>query len=131
MAGARWRNCGSLIFFLLLIPIGFLLLSTAVQPAPERPDESGSRAEIRPSAANRSVESLVLLYNRVPKCGSSTVLALLRKLAKQNKFHTKSSRTYFSRDLSLQQRAEMTTFIARINKRTLFDRHFYYFDLAR
>ena len=50
--------------------------------------------EIKP-VENRRNEARILIYNRVPKCASSTLLALIRLLAKQNKFNFHSSRVYF------------------------------------
>ena len=40
----------------------------------------------RPSTANRTALSPVLLYNRVPKCASTTVIALIKLLAQRNNF---------------------------------------------
>ena len=46
-------------------------------------------AVVSPSAENRTLDSDVLIYNRVPKCGSTTVNELQALLAKvsQNTSH--------------------------------------------
>ena len=50
---------------------------------------------IHPSAINRSSSSNILVYNRVPKCASSTMVALIKMLAIRNSFSFKSSQTYW------------------------------------
>ena len=47
------------------------------------------------SSANRSVQSNVLIYNRVPKCGSTSVIRLLEHLAKKNSFKYESSKIFW------------------------------------
>ena len=49
----------------------------------------------RPSTANRTALSPVLLYNRVPKCASTTVIALINLLAQRNNFRFQSSPIYW------------------------------------
>ena len=50
---------------------------------------------ITPTAENRSNDEKILIYNRVPKSGSSTLHFLTKILAKENKFQCYSSRIYF------------------------------------
>ena len=47
------------------------------------------------SSANRTVESNVLIYNRVPKCASTSMQGILRHLAKKNSFKFESSSIYW------------------------------------
>ena len=51
--------------------------------------------DIIPTAENRSNDEKILIYNRVPKSGSSTLHFLTKILAKENKFQCYSSRIYF------------------------------------
>ena len=53
-----------------------------------------NKDETPASSSNRSRPTPVLVYNRVPKCGATTPVSLLRLLAKRNKFHVASARVY-------------------------------------
>ena len=50
---------------------------------------------IRASSANRTVQSSILIYNRVPKCASTFMQGILRHLAKKNSFQFESSSIYW------------------------------------
>ena len=50
--------------------------------------------EIQPSASNRTQETHILLYNRVPKCASTSMISILRQLARRNNFRFVSSSLY-------------------------------------
>ena len=54
-----------------------------------------NNVDIIPTAENRSNDEKILIYNRVPKSGSSTLHFLTKILAKENKFQCYSSRIYF------------------------------------
>lgn len=54
-----------------------------------------SDQNITASSANRTVESSVLIYNRVPKCASTSMQGILRHLAKKNSFQFESSSIYW------------------------------------
>ena len=54
-----------------------------------------SDQNIQVSSANRTVESNVLIYNRVPKCASTSMQGILRHLAKKNSFKFESSSIYW------------------------------------
>ena len=54
-----------------------------------------SDQDVRVSSANRTVESNVLIYNRVPKCASTSMQGILRHLAKKNAFLFESSSIYW------------------------------------
>ena len=46
--------------------------------------------EIETIGTNRTKDSNILIYNRVPKCGSATMNIFLRKLSYQNSFKFKA-----------------------------------------
>ena len=54
-----------------------------------------SDQDVRVSSSNRTVESNVLIYNRVPKCASTSMQGILRYLAKKNAFLFESSSIYW------------------------------------
>ena len=50
---------------------------------------------IKASNANRTVQSNILIYNRVPKCGSTSLKKILNYLAKKNSFKFESSKNFW------------------------------------
>ena len=46
--------------------------------------------DIKASDANRTVQSNILIYNRVPKCGSTSLKKILKYLANKNSFQFES-----------------------------------------
>ena len=50
---------------------------------------------IKASNANRTVQSTILIYNRVPKCGSTSLKKILKYLAQKNSFKFESSKIYW------------------------------------
>ncbi|KAF4522512.1 hypothetical protein B566_EDAN002597 [Ephemera danica] len=61
------------------------------------------------------VNATLLVYNRVPKCGSSTLQSVLRGLASRNKFQHHSSKIYNQRMLT---RHEEETLANDLRKRS-------------
>ena len=51
--------------------------------------------QIVPSSENRSLKSHILVYNRVPKCASTTMQNILRHLSWKNKFYVEKSPIYW------------------------------------
>ena len=47
------------------------------------------------TSTNRSTDSHILVYNRVPKCASTSIQNMLKKLARKNKFTLESSKIYW------------------------------------
>ena len=47
------------------------------------------------SDANRTVQSSILLYNRVPKCGSTSLKKILKHLGRKNAFKYESSKIFW------------------------------------
>ena len=50
---------------------------------------------IQPSSVNRTRKSHILVYNRVPKCASTTMQNILRRLSRKNKFRVEHSPIYW------------------------------------
>ncbi|OQV24958.1 putative Heparan sulfate 2-O-sulfotransferase pipe [Hypsibius exemplaris] len=72
-----------------------------------------------------------LFYNRVPKCGSSTLVALLKKLAERNGFQHHSSPKLDDWGMFIKEQRE--DFVKEFNDeppRTSFDRHLFFLDFA-
>jgi len=80
--------------------------------------------------SNRSRGSRVLVYNRVPKCASETMLSIIRKVSVKNHFRYKNSRVYWKQVLTASEESAMVTTLERDSSSSsiLFDRHFYIFD---
>jgi hypothetical protein len=54
------------------------------------PDISITDNQILPTVSNRSTPLNLLIYNRVPKCGSTTVMYILHRCKVKNKFRVKT-----------------------------------------
>ncbi|ROT84992.1 Heparan sulfate 2-O-sulfotransferase 1 [Penaeus vannamei] len=64
--------------------------------------------EVTPTARNVTPEhTRLLIYNRVPKCGSTTTFKILNTLRKINKFHHKNSEIYHTEWLSVEERKRL------------------------
>ena len=50
---------------------------------------------IKASNTNRTVQSNILIYNRVPKCGSTSLREILKYLAHKNSFKFESSKNFW------------------------------------
>ena len=59
------------------------------------PSSWGNLQQIIPSDRNRSSLSHIVIYNRVPKCASSTMIALIKLLTARNGFNFISSQIYW------------------------------------
>jgi len=83
--------------------------------------------EIKPSAVNRSTNSDILIYNRVPKCGSSTMEGVLRALSRRNNFTIHFSQNYGGQVLSPTKEEELAKQVTKMgeNGPVIFDRHFF------
>ncbi|KAK7065483.1 hypothetical protein SK128_007193 [Halocaridina rubra] len=77
-------------------------------------------------------DARILIYNRVPKCGSSTMVHILRILAKNNHFQHYHSQIYGQRDLSSKSQRNLEDFLREtaITQPLTYDRHMYYFNIS-
>ena len=58
-------------------------------------EDWGDISEIVPSDTNRSSKARILIYNRVPKCASGTLIALMKSLGASNGFEVVSSQIFW------------------------------------
>ena len=54
---------------------------------------------VEPSGLNRSTETSLLFYNRVPKCGSMTVMSQIWAFVKYNKFTIRNGNIFFENNI--------------------------------
>ena len=76
----------------------------------------------------------VLLFNRVPKCGGTTLLTLLRQLSHLNNFTHVSSNIYDKKQLSSSEQRvlfEQLVSYKKEHRQMSFDRHVYFTDFNR
>ena len=59
-----------------------------------------TNAIILSSAKNRTKDSNFLIYNRIPKCGSTTANGIMRKLSKSNGFRWVGKQIISTEELS-------------------------------
>ncbi|XP_077498248.1 heparan sulfate 2-O-sulfotransferase pipe [Amblyomma americanum] len=72
-----------------------------------------------------------LLYNRVPKCGSTTLLTLLRRLSTSNGFQHLHCRIYDKRLLTHDQQAQFVEEVTSAKAPCSYDRHVYFLDFEK
>ena len=88
------------------------------------------------SNKNTPQTKLVILYNRVPKCGSSLMNSLFRKLSENGKKYIfLSSKKFKNYDFPIDARTSLLERIlaemgAKMNRTWLFAQHFYYINFG-
>ena len=86
------------------------------------------------SVSNTTRDAAMLIYNRVPKSGSSTVRKVVAKLSKINGFATFQSDVQASHSMPTDKEREFTAYVAAPapeGKSLVYDRHMYYIDVER
>ncbi|XP_037069320.1 heparan sulfate 2-O-sulfotransferase pipe-like isoform X2 [Pollicipes pollicipes] len=92
------------------------------------------RQLIKTTGANRTTASRLVVYNRVDKCGSTTMNRLLTRLSSwKRRFSKQSSTQYWKRYLSQQGQANFVELLTRMaaEKPLIYDRHVSYIDFTR
>jgi len=87
-----------------------------------------NQENIKASNANRTVQSNILIYNRVPKCGSTSLKKILNYLAKKNSFKFESSQIFWREALRPAEEKSLYSYLTRPRSKFFFDRHFFIFD---
>ena len=72
-----------------------------------------------------------IVYNRVPKCGSRTIVDLLRYMGKKQNFTYKHSTTYTEFNLTHEAEERQVGKIFNMMKPTVFDRHMYFINFKK
>lgn len=72
-----------------------------------------------------------LLYNRVPKCGSTTTQVLIKSARKLNHFNYDWSRIYDERRISLVDQEKWATHVASLPQPFLYDRHVHFVNFTQ
>ena len=83
---------------------------------------------------NRTRRSRLVIYNRVDKCGSSTLQALFSRLSlKTGAFKKYASKIYWNRYLNKSSQEELVQFLVKKSNKfpLVFDRHVSYIEFAR
>ena len=84
------------------------------------------------SIANSTRNTAMLIYNRVPKTGSTTVLNIITKLGELNGFTNFHSSSYASHSMTIAKELEFTNFVVAgppQGKSFLYNRHMYFIDV--
>ncbi|XP_037069321.1 heparan sulfate 2-O-sulfotransferase pipe-like isoform X3 [Pollicipes pollicipes] len=112
-------------------------MTRSVEPAPRLSHQRGPivwRQLIKTTGANRTTASRLVVYNRVDKCGSTTMNRLLTRLSSwKRRFSKQSSTQYWKRYLSQQGQANFVELLTRMaaEKPLIYDRHVSYIDFTR
>ena len=88
---------------------------------------------IIPSATNRTVDGLVLVYNRVPKCSSTSMYKLVKTLALRNHFKSSLAKSNDIRNELRSPRKEkaLVSAVKALPKNAVYVRHIYNPDWKR
>ncbi|CAH1786840.1 unnamed protein product, partial [Owenia fusiformis] len=76
----------------------------------------------KPTTQNTSL----VIYNRIPKCGSTTLLTMIKRLQRNNSYNAITSSDYFHERLKEEGCKAFVRKCSRMKKRTIFNRHIYY-----
>ena len=83
--------------------------------------------ELNLELINSASTARVLIYNRVSKCASTTMLSLIRNLSESNGFHHVHSTIYNQRRMHKSEQKELVTNLMKLfskhKKPYLFNRH--------
>lgn len=94
----------------------------------------GSSNALSGSVSNSTRDTAMLIYNRVPKSGSSTVRKIVARLSKLNGFSTFMSGVYASHSMPIDKEREFTNYVVAgppQGKSLVYDRHMYYINVER
>ena len=88
---------------------------------------------ITPTATNRTREDLVLVYNRVPKCSSTSMYKLVKELAVRNKFKFSLAKSNDIRNelRTRQKERALVAAVKKLPKHGAYVRHIYNPDWER
>ena len=78
-----------------------------------------------------STNSLIVFYNRVPKTASSTILKLLSKQRKIQKFNFEKSTEYGNRSHSIRDEEKIVNHLDKIVSPTVLEKHMYFIDVSK
>ncbi|XP_065284809.1 uronyl 2-sulfotransferase isoform X1 [Dermacentor albipictus] len=91
------------------------------------PRQTGQGLTGHPNASSPAPR-VRLVYNRVPKCASTTLLTLLRRLSATNGFRHLHCRIYDKRMLTSDEQAEFVEEVMSLRAPCSYDRHVYFLD---
>jgi len=90
-----------------------------------------SYTDIEPSGKNRTRDSNVLIYNRIPKCASTTMQFIIKHLQRINSFKAESSGVYHRKVLSPFEVKQLVGKFRNRDSKIVYDRHMYHIDWER
>ena len=71
-----------------------------------------------------------MVYNRVPKCGSTSLRSLITKLGRWNHFHTRSAQTYETRMLDKPEQMELVEQLENLPEPWCYNRHMHFVNFS-
>ena len=130
MTNISGNTCAQFFVILLLGFIVIRICQNLEQPSqvcfPHRLASPPARASENPSATNRTQDGLVLVFNRVPKCSSTSMYKLIIELSHQNHFHSTIAKSD-----DIRNERELITVMKGLPKNGVYVRHMYNPDWAR
>ncbi|XP_077981877.1 uronyl 2-sulfotransferase-like [Glandiceps talaboti] len=90
-----------------------------------------ARGKVHIMISITDMDDEMVIYNRVRKSGSRTVLKVMSTLSKQNGFQLNSSSIYRLMNVTLGEQAKLVNFIESIRPPFIYERHIHYLDFSR
>ena len=92
-----------------------------------------TKRDIIATTQNRTREGLILVYNRVPKCSSTSMYKLVKSLSKRNNFRFSLARADDIRNelRSAEKEKELVTVLRSLPEDAVYVRHMYNPDWER
>ncbi|ELU09608.1 hypothetical protein CAPTEDRAFT_229374 [Capitella teleta] len=152
--GSRGFACVRLILLMAIAGFVYLILTetsvsteftaqTTLLPAERQLEESEfvhftPPPTLTPDLDDTGVNSIEVLtnvsrifYNRVPKCGSRTILRILEKLSEKNEIHNYHSEIYNVKQLTEEGEVRFVQEFMEHDPPLLYDRHLYFVDFKK
>ena len=94
---------------------------------------AGGEAEAERGDGNASTAPRLVIFNRVPKCGSTTLEGIIRRQASMRGFSFVRSDDYVNNTLTLSEQRDFAMHMSALGRQrlTLYDRHVLHVDLRR
>ena len=85
------------------------------------------------SCASAASDARLVVFNRVPKCGSSSLQRIIWRQAKRQHFLFERARDYENHSIAVDEQRRLAAHASRLSQRrpVLYDRHMLFVDFAR
>ncbi len=129
-----WKDQNWVLGDVRRAPVGELYTQIDNDELPkfQRLDHKLIIGDIEPSSRNRSKESAnILIYNRVPKCASTSVKRVIELMGLRLGFNATPANVYWSSTNTKEEEEKLVAKLKSIKHLQFFDKHSYFVDIMR